>query len=218
MITLVGTLPKADEAYVAYDSKYISEGRNQLGSGGIYWLGGIHDLNHNMALNIGYGVASRSNVNYDEFYLGVTYSNTYEGLDYSIGYTRFEFFQDKISDDEFTLTLSYTELDWFTAIANALYSAESGGYFLELGGQKDIRLNDNLAITPHILFAHDYGYASAGVKGRNHTSVGTTLNYAISNELTISAIFEQTFGHSTIKKEGNGANQLWAGLRFIYHW
>lgn len=212
------TQSKASELHVAYDNKYVSEGRNQLSAGGIYWVGGILDLSQNVAVNIGYGVASKSHVNYDEFYIGVTYNDTFKGFDYSIGYSRLEFFKDNINDNEFTLALSYTELEWFTPISNIIYSVESDGYFFDFGGQKDITLNENLTISPHIMFAHDFGYASAGINGRNHTSVGAILNYTSTPQFTISGIFEQTFGHSTIKKEGNGANQLWGGLRFIYSW
>lgn len=209
---------KATELHVAFDNKYISEGRNQLSAGGIYWVGGIHELNQNIAVNIGYGVASKTKANYDEFYIGFTYTNTFEGLDYSLGYTRLEFFEDNLSDDEINLALSYTELEWFTPILNVIYGAQSNGYFIDFGGQKDITLNEDLTISPHILFAHDFGYASAGINGRNHTSVGATVNYTITQQFAISGIFERTFGHSTIKKEGNGANQLWGGLRFIYKW
>jgi hypothetical protein len=209
---------QASELDIGYDSRYVSEGRNQLSAGGIYWINGSHEVNENISLGIAYGLASDSQVNYDELNLIIGYSNSVEGFDYFIGYTRLEFLEDNESDDEISFAIEHTETDLLTPFANLVYSVEVDGYFIDIGAKKDFELSDKLSITPHMLMAFDFGYASAEKGGSNHAAIGASLAYSLSKHFVINGILEQTFGRNTIKKEVDKANQFWSGIHFTYSW
>jgi hypothetical protein len=209
---------QASELAVGYDSRYVSEGRNQLTAGGIYWINGVHEVNENLAVSLGHGLAQNTDVDYDEFYLAIEYAYSLAGFDYSIGYTRFEFFKSNESDAEITLGLHYTQSDFFTPFSNIVYSVEADGFFVQIGAQKDIELNEKWSIASHVLLAFDFAYASPKEDGYNHTSVGASFTYASTQRFAIRGIFEQTFGGSIINNESNKANQFWSGIQFIYSW
>ncbi len=208
----------ATEVDIGYGSRYISESRNQLSSGGIYWISGLQEINENLALGIAYGFSASSDDRYDELNLVVQYNNSLAWMDYTLGYTRLEFFEDNESDDEISVGLTHTEIATFTPFANFVYSVEAGGFFAEFGGEKDFQLNEQVSITPHLLVAYDFGYASGEQDGYNHTSIGATLNYAVSEGFSICGIVEKTIGGSIVKREADKADQFWSGIHATYSW
>ena len=218
LLLLMISQTQATELDIGYDSKYVSEGRNQLFSGGIYWINGSHDIDENVSIAVAYGVASNSDVNYDELNLSISYANSADGFDYYAAYTRLEFFEDNASDDEISFGAAYTEFESFTPFSNFVYGLEADGFFIDIGAEKEFQLSNELFFTPYAIITFDYGYAGGGKNGHNHTYFGARVNYTLTQNATIGAIFEQTFGGSVIAKEGNKTDLFWSGVHFIYSW
>ena len=59
----------ASEFSVAMDSKYVSEGRDNLSQGGAAWFGLTHNFDYALTGSVLYGVATDSDVDYDELNL-----------------------------------------------------------------------------------------------------------------------------------------------------
>lgn len=209
---------QATELDFGYYNKYISEGRNQLTTGGIYWLKADHELSDGLSVKFVYGLASESKANYDELNLSLDYASSIEGIDYIVTYTRLEFFEDKASDDEISLGLILTTTEIFSPFTNAVYSRKENGFYLEFGGAKELQVDENILIIPHVLVAYDFGYASAEQDGYNHTSIGATFAYAVSQKITIMGLVEKTFGGSILADEGRQTDQLWSGASIVYSW
>ena len=65
-----------NELELGYDSRYVSEGRNNIDRGGIAWLQLNHHLDDSISLFGVYGAGD----NYDELNLGLVYSQTFHGI------------------------------------------------------------------------------------------------------------------------------------------
>jgi outer membrane usher protein FimD/PapC len=133
---------------VGYDSRYISEGRNNLPEDGIVWASLSHDLDDNLTVGSAYGVATKKSANYDELNLSISYQNSINELTYSFSYTRLEFFDDGESDNEFGLDMSWEKFDEFTPFAYLVYSTEAGGSFASVGVESNYELSEIVNISP----------------------------------------------------------------------
>jgi len=218
LFSLLTTASQATELNAGFGSRYVSEGRNQLSSGGIYWVGAVHNINENMSLGIAYGLGSDSTANYDELNLSAVYSNSAASFDYTLAYTRLEFFKDNASDDELSLSIAYTEIALFTPLSNLVYSVAADGAFIDIGGEKEFQINRDFLITPYILVAYDFGYANGQEEGYNHTSIGVSLNYIVSENISITALAENNIGGSIIQREGAKTDQFHSGIYLSYIW
>jgi hypothetical protein len=217
-IILIISQVNATELGVRYSSRYISEGRDQLTSGGIYWLNGSHKLNDKLSINIEYGFSADDSANYDELNFAIEYASANTSFDYAITYSHLTFFEDDVSDDEISLRLSYKKIEAFSPFANVTYGKEENGFFIEVGTSKQFQINEAIFITPHVLFAYDYGYVNSRREGYNHTSIGAVFTFVLSKTLTVNGIIEQTLGGTILKSEGEKADQLWSGVHLVYSW
>ncbi|MFT4937994.1 MAG: hypothetical protein ACI88A_001017 [Paraglaciecola sp.] len=147
-LALSSNLAMADGEFdIGYDSKYVSEGRNNLDVGGIIWASGAASVNENVSDFAAYGVATDSSVDYDEFNLGLEYSFSSGDFDYYLGYTRLEFFEDDESDNEIGFSLVWNGNKAFTPFADFMHATGAGGNFVQLGLEQEIKLADKLGFT-----------------------------------------------------------------------
>ncbi|TKB47937.1 hypothetical protein FCL40_14440 [Ferrimonas sediminicola] len=199
------------EVDFGYDSKYISEGRDNLEKGGIFWLNGAAGFANGITLSAAYGYAA--DVDYDELNVGIEYG--FEMGDFSLygSYTRLEFFKDDETDNELGAGLTYGGLAWFEPFVDYVYSSEAEGGFLEIGIRREFTINETLTFTPYVIAAFDYGYASPEHDGTNHSSYGATLAYRLNDTWTMNAIVEHQEGHKDVKLDvGHHTGHLWGGL------
>lgn len=209
----------AGEVGLAFDSKYVSEGRNNLPEGGITWLWVNHGLNDNFSVALVYGLATKSSVNYDELNVSFEYANLAGNLAYSLSYTRLEFFEDNFNDNEFAINFSWNGWHYFTPRSTLVYSTEANGAFLELGLEKEYNLSDVLSIVPFVTIDFDFGYANDRYKGHNHSSIGAEFVYQTQLDVALSFILELNVGGRAMKKViGNTTKQTWFGVHATYHY
>ncbi|MDA0350224.1 MAG: hypothetical protein O3C43_18660 [Verrucomicrobia bacterium] len=122
-----------------WDSKYISEGRNNLHEGGI----GSLSLEWNNHFEIGELLlaawyAEGTSTNYSELNLGIAYLMPLDPFHLKFGYTWLDFSVDNTSDHEISLEVGNHSFDFFELNAAIVYSADTGGTFLELVASKEI--------------------------------------------------------------------------------
>ncbi|MBY5994155.1 hypothetical protein [Ferrimonas balearica] len=201
---------------LGYDSKYISEGRDNLDQGGIYWAGGAAALDNGLTFSAAYGYAADSDVDYDELNLGIEYGFELADFGFYVGYTRLEFFEDDESDNEISAGVAYGGLSWFEPFVDYVYSTEAEGSFVEIGIQREFGLTERLALTPYVIAGLDYGYANPDHDGQNHMAVGAELAYQFSENLGIVGVIEHTEAHrQVVRDEGIEEEQTWGGIHLV---
>ncbi|GAA0854182.1 hypothetical protein [Aliiglaciecola litoralis] len=199
-----------------YDTKYVSEGRNNLTDGGIIWANLSSDIDEQISWTVAYGIATASTVDYDELNVTISYANSHGTIDYYVDYTYLAFFEDDADDNEIGLGAAWQGLGAFTPFVDVVYSTESAGSFVQVGIQSQVQTTQALSITPYLMLAYDFGYASDAHDGYNHTAIGVTSNYVINSEFSVSLFLEQTFGGTDVRVERGQSDQFWAGMRLHY--
>ncbi|MDU0355205.1 hypothetical protein RS130_16025 [Paraglaciecola aquimarina] len=117
------------ELSVGIDSKYVTEGRNNLSLGGIFWTNINYATSENWALHVTYGVSTDAKVSYDELNVTIAYQNTVNEVNYVIGLTQIKFFKDKTSDTEISFeTIAYQD-NFISPYISVVYSMLQAGFF-----------------------------------------------------------------------------------------
>ncbi|QYK01268.1 hypothetical protein [Shewanella psychrotolerans] len=204
---------------LGWDSRYISEGRNNLDKGGIYWATAVYQYD-NISL---YAVSGRADSeHYIEWNLGLEYGITLsENLVGAVGYQRIETYGDeRCSDNELFALLEYTALDWLTPSLGYTYSTEAGGYFVEVSLHSNWTLSDSITVTPYITQAFDFKYATEAHDGPNHFQFGLEAQYQLNTQVMLSGLVSHTIAQEDIKQENSGSesnlNQTYAGVHISW--
>ncbi|MGS2720334.1 hypothetical protein [Paraglaciecola aestuariivivens] len=202
------------EMDLGYDSRYVSEGRNNLAGEGITWLQLSHQVNSTFSVVSLYGVSDV----YDEFNLGLVYANSFKQIDYYVSYTHLSFFKDDQTDNEIGFGLGYGPLDWLNLALDTTYSVEAEGAFVEVSANSSYAITPYLSLNPYLKFGFDYGYASDTHRGYNHTAVGSMLSYQHSDKLGLNLILEHNRLSSSVQGLTQQKNNNWAGLHLVYQY
>ncbi|MCJ8301459.1 hypothetical protein [Shewanella sp.] len=209
-------------ADLGWDSKYVSEGRDNLDGGGITW--GTVAVQHGN-LNI-YAIGGRADSqDYSELNFGLEYAiSLSDTVEVSLGYQRLEFYGDeRCNDNELFASLAYQAQTWLIPSLGYTYSTEAGGYFVEASIHSPWQLSQGLTLTPYITQAFDFQYVTEEHQGANHFQFGVEAECLISDRLALSGHFSHTLAQEDIKleaiAEGNEANldQTYAGIHLTWH-
>ena len=207
---------------LGWDSKYVSEGRNNLDGGGITW--GTVAVQHG-DLNV-YATGGRADIqDYTEWNFGLEYAIPLaDTIEVSLGYQRLEFYGDeRCSDNELFASLTYQAKTWLIPSLSYTYSTEAGGYFVEASIHSPWQLSQSLTVTPYMTQAFDFQYVTEEHKGVNHFQFGIEAECLISDRLTLSGHFSHTLAQKDIKLEaradGNEASldQTYAGIHLTWN-
>ncbi|BCV38584.1 hypothetical protein TUM17377_39120 [Shewanella chilikensis] len=195
----------ADEAtetqlMLGWDSRYISEGRDNLSAGGIAWSG-IHHSRDGLGAFVLFGRAD--SVNYAELNAGVEYCfNPLESVEAGVGMQRLEFYGDERGhDNEVYAYLAYQGLSWLTPSINYTYATEASGYFVELSLHSHWQVNEQLTLTPYVTQGFDFGYASQTHDGPNHLQFGVEACYSLTPSLVASLHLSHSIAQDDIKQQ-----------------
>lgn len=212
------------------DSHYITEGRDNLVDGGIYWANAVINQDALTAYTIvGRGTTSQ----YIEWNIGVEYLlQLEEYLEAYIGYQRLEShgsdtyggeqIDHRASDNEFFTSLTYTKWAWITPAINYTYATLAAGYFVELSLHNHWQLSDSFRVSPYLSQGFDFQYASEAHDGANHLQLGIEAQYQLSHNIYVRAHLAHSVALEDIKAEANSngdrgnLNQTYAGLHFSW--
>lgn len=197
------TLESSETRYLfdlGWDSNYISEGRNNLENGGIYWSTvAIQKDNVNLYATVGRGDSQH----YTEWNFGIEYGfNLTENFAASLGYQRLEFYGDERAfDNELFGSLEYTAVDWLVPSVNYTYSTQAAGYFVEVSLHSNWELLHGLTISPYVTQGFDFQYTTEEYDGANHFQLGLEAEYLLSQNISLSGHIDRTFAQEDIKLE-----------------
>jgi hypothetical protein len=95
---------------------------------------------------------------YDGLNFRLIYSQTYSDVDYYFSYTRLEFFQDNLQDNELGMGTEYSFLTTtlLNLAADAVYNIEAVGAFVEFSLGSEIAIYKDLMLSPYIKVGLDF--------------------------------------------------------------
>ncbi|GLS84994.1 hypothetical protein [Paraferrimonas haliotis] len=209
------------DAGLGWESKYVSEGRNNLDKGGIGWA---HIGANKDGLSLFADVGRGDQTNYTEYNLGIAYGISVSDLDIEVGFTRIEEYPERANSyNELSAIASYGRYHWLVPTVEYLYNAKEDGSFLTLGLESYWELSENLSITPYLFQSWDYGYATKDHNGDNNVQFGVNLDYAISEQWTVNANLNRSIAGDDIKIERidegetlDNINQTFGGISISY--
>jgi hypothetical protein len=205
-----------NQVSVGFDNRYISEGRDNLQSGGIYWASWAKEFNDNVLFASTYGWSEEGISNYDELNLTLIYQNSWAGIGYSFSATRIEFFADDLSDNEIGLDLTWLTQSGAEPFFNFVYSTEQNGYFTTLGVSTQYQLNPKVTLAPYLSGSYDNGYIVEANSGYTSTNVGAVMTFSWNQSLLINLQLEQSIGGHLVRVEPESKNDIfWFGMHLV---
>lgn len=198
---------------IGWDSRYITEGRDNLAGGGIGWgalAASIGDFT-------GYARVGRADSeHYTEWNFGVEYAlHLHDQIEAFVGLQRIESYGDeRCNDTEFFAEMALVQWDYLVPSLAYTYSTEAGGYFVELSLHSNWHLGERLTLSPYITQGLDYQYVTEAHNGRNHLQFGVEAEYALADGLAITGHISRTqAGHDiTLELGDDGLDETFAGV------
>ena len=185
-----------------YDSKYVSEGRDNLGDGGLVSFEAVAGFENGVAVGTWYAVSTDDVVDYEEQNYFAEYGFMVGSVEAYVGYTHLNF-NDGSHDNEFGAGIASTMLPVDLAL-DYVYSVEAEGAFVEVTLSKGFESENGLVFSPYITQGFDYGYASEDYDGANHTQVGLAVEKEVAMNITLSGHISHSFAGSDVDRDGLG--------------
>lgn len=183
---------KAGLVFLSWESRYVSEGRDNLDGDSLFGAGlefGWGDL----SAGLWYGKSYDQD--YDEFNFNLTYSKTFEDLEVYVAYTRLEFPFENAHDDEVGAGLFWSGIPFEIGLAaDIYYSFDAGGYFAEFALLREFEVSNDLRLELAGVFGVNQGYVADGHDGANHVGLRAGILYAVTESLQISVHLAQSWG------------------------
>jgi hypothetical protein len=203
-------------ASLAWDSRYVSEGRDNLDGDGL--AGATVELGWR-GLTLGSWYASSPDNGYDELNLCASYAVEFGALEAALGYTYLDFPADDADDHEVGLGLALADLPGgFELGLDSYYSFEADGAFFEAAAARPVELGRLLSLTPSAVLGANAGYMAAGHDGLNNAALlleaslplkpGVSLTAYIGHNWAINSDSEKYADDESLKDFGFGGLAL----------
>lgn len=172
-------------AYIGWDSRYFSEGRDNL-DGSSLISGGLDIAGEHFGAGVWFGFSPDED--YDELQLSLSLSESVGAFDFYVSYTYLHFEFENSDDNEVGVGTAWSgsPLDIGLAI-DFNYSFAANGYFVEVTANKAVEITDQLALDFSVPFGVNQGYVSDGHDGGNYIACSVALEYALSDAISIAA-------------------------------
>lgn len=166
------------------ESRYASEGRDML-DGDSLATATFEAAWNAASLGIWYGKSPDQS--YDELHLSGALGWEWEDLKWYVSYTHLRFPDDGAHDHEVGAGISWVGLPLEMHLsADAYFSLEAEGTFIETSLHRDFPVSECLTIHPSLVFGINQGYVSDGHDGANHISLRLGGEYQFAPSLTLS--------------------------------
>ena len=181
----------------AWDSRYVSEGRDNLEDGGIASI--TIDMHRPSPLPFmgewyfSSWVAESIETPYTELNLSLGSSFSVGEVDVATGYTWLHFKGPDASDNEFDLQLGFGLFDQIDFSSAFVYSTEAKGTFIELVASTDI-VRERFVLTPYILLGINRGYIPEEPETFNNLQFGLTATTTLFDEMEAAFYVAATTG------------------------
>jgi len=174
-------------AHVLWESRYITEGRDNLSGKGIY--SASTEFNYK-DINIVPWIANAINTNYSEFNLNIVYGQQLlDNLELFVGYSHIQARESGVNsnDNEISLDLAYFHEKRFQILTNIYYSFDAEGAFMEVAIKKGYRIGNMISVDLRTTFGFNSGYIIDGHNGINHGQLLARASYLAMKEFEVSA-------------------------------
>lgn len=207
-------------AHLQWESRYVSEGRDNLAGNSITSVTSDFELGE---LSILPWLAHSSGADYSELDINVVYGKKLtESLSIYAGYDRIFTRQsgDNDDDNEVTLGLNYDWLKNVKLSAVTYYSFDAEGSFMEATVSYQHTLKKNLDFSVHGKLGANAGYISDGHNGLNHAHLLTSADYhpLIQMDIYAYVAYNQAINRDAVQYAGDELldNFVWGGIGFTY--
>lgn len=178
-------LPIGFSLSFAWDSRYVSEGRDNLDGDGL--LGTTLELSWE-GFNLGAWYADSPDGPYDEFNSYLEYGWEAGDFAFYVGYTYLRFMNAGGHDHEVGAGVAYNGFDCGIVPAlDAYYSFDASGAFFELSFTRAFEVAPWLTLEPGIVFGINQGYIADGHEGGNHVAAALSATVPVSEQVEIGA-------------------------------
>lgn len=172
-------------AHLLWESRYVTEGRDNLSGKGIYSVS--TELNYN-DITIVPWIADAINTDYSEFNLNIVYATKLlENLEFFVGYNHIQARVSGISlnDNEINFDLAYFYDKQFQIVTNIYYSFDAEGAFAEVAIKKGYRIDNKISINLRAVLGFNYGYVVDGHNGINHSQILARVSYQAIDKMEV---------------------------------
>jgi len=191
-----------------WESKYVSEGRDNLGKGGLFSFSADLSVSP-FEGRIWYAVGDSEN--YRELNLLTGLRHQFGSLELGLSYTYLSTPVDSAHDHEFAVNATYGDLPLITPSIVYKYSTEASGGFLEFVLSSEQTVTESFSITPNILFASNHGYIPNEHEGANNLQTGVEFTYAIAKSATVTSHI--SYSWALDRETGETLDDLfWGGI------
>lgn len=189
-------------ADAAWHNKYVSEGRDNLASGGITFISAAA-TNGDLSLSLVYGAAESER--YDELNAGIGYHRNFGEIEADLTYTRLQFPDDGEHDNEASLALSMPLYEMVISNVSYVYSTEAEGGFLTLALVIEKSLwQDRSILSLALSESVDFGYASEAYNGPNNFDVSVSIETQVSDNFSVAASLNHSYAQADVKRSSLG--------------
>lgn len=201
----------AFDGAATWESKYVSEGRNNLPEGGISTIS-VGAAWQGMSARVWYAAAQSES--YDELQGIIEYRFGVGPVETYASYTRLEFLDDGLSDNEFVAGVVFGNILNIVPAAEYKYSTEAEGGYLEVSLRSEFNTaHGRLRLEPYVLEGFDFGYASAGHDGPNNFRLGVDFAWALTDRTSLVGSVAHSWAHQDVKNEQLG-DESWVTIGF----
>lgn len=205
-----------------WESRYITEGRDNLANKGIVSLS--TELSYKDLIIIPW-FAKGVNADYSEINLNLIYATAItENLELVTAYNRIQSREQGSNshDNEVSLELVYSFEQQLQLISNIYYSFAAEGTFLDIAVSKHYQLTNTLLLDLQSHLGFNSGYVADGHNGINHLQLSANLSYELMESMQLSAFGNYSFAlNKDASRYGDDAllqDVFWAGIGFSYQY
>lgn len=204
-VALLPGLATATDAAVGWQSRYITEGRDNLTDGGLVTAQASHGVGGwSGTAWLGVGDA----VDYQEVNLTVAYDGHVGPVAWTAALTRLLFEPDDATDTELSLDLALP-IGPTALTTSIVYSDVANGTFVLLGAERSWTLaDDGLVAAAFVRQGLDAGYASPRFDGASHTTMGGRYTQPLTATTGLQAELSHSIAGPDVRRAGGG-DQTW---------
>lgn len=206
-------------AHFLWESRYMTEGRDNLSGKSIYSLS--TELTYNDFSFVPW-VAEGINTDYSELNLNIIYAaKLYQNLDVFVAYNLIQSQESATTtnDNEISLDLAYFHNKHFYLLATFYYSYDTEGAFSELAIKKAYRVH-NISMSLKGILGFNGGYVTNGHNGINNAQLRANFSYHIkkSIEAYAYASYSSAINRDTVNYADDELlrDLLWYGIGLSY--
>lgn len=207
-------------AHLFYESRYISEGRDNLAGKGIYSVSTEFTFKD---LTIVPWLAEGVDTNYSEFNVNIVYGfKLDEDMEIYAGYNHLQSDEsgNQSSDNEISLDMAYFLDQRLKLTATLYYSFDAEGAFTEIGINKRYQFDNRLSLNIGATVGFNAGYVTDGHDGINHGQLQAGVTYQLMDKMELYAMtaYSAAIDRDVSRYAGDEtlSDEFWGGAGLSY--